>query len=159
MPYEDVKTVQESEKVWERLLKKRIIGKGAKDELSKGLEPLLEYFCKNIHKQHKRLGGDFAVAWCSITRAQRDFCKRLLGPDLVFICLEMDKKILKERLNKRHPDEKDTAKVLFKVCKFSESASVDEDNVHAIAIDRQTSSEEVVEKVLAIANKYKSDQA
>ena len=38
LPYEDVKIVRESEKVWERLLKKRIIGKGAKDELSKGLE-------------------------------------------------------------------------------------------------------------------------
>ena len=158
MPYEDVKIVQDSEKVWERLLKKRVIGKGAKDELSKGLEPLLEYFCKNIHKQHKRLGGDFAVAWCSITRAQRDFCKKLLGPDLVFICLEMDKKILEERLKKRHSDEKDTAKVLFKICKFSELASLDEDNVHAIAIDRNTSSEDVVEKVLTIAKKCK-DQA
>ena len=157
MPYEDVKIVQESEKVWERLLKKMIIGKGAKDELSKGLEPLLEYFCKNIHKQHKRLGGDFAVAWCSITRAQRDFCKKLLGPDLVFICLEMDKKILEERLNERHPNEKDTAKVLLKICKFSEPTSVDEDNVHAIAVDRNTSSEDVVEKVLAIAKKYKFD--
>ena len=155
MSYEDVKIVKDSEKVWERLLKKRIIGKSAKDELSKGLEPLLEYFCKNIHKQHKRLGGDFAVAWCSITRAQRDFCKKLLDPDLVFICLEMDKKILDERLKKRHLHEQDTARVLLKICKFSEPASVDEDNVHAIAIDRNTSLEDVVEKVLVIAKKYK----
>ena len=157
VPYEDVKAVKESEKVWESLFENNIGRNGAKDKLSKGLEPVLEYLCKQIQKQYERLGGDFAVAWCSITRAHRDFCKKVLGSKLVFICLDMDNKILEERLLKRHPENEKTANFLSRICEFSEPASDGELNVHTVHIDRKTTAEEVVEKVLDVTNKYKCD--
>ena len=114
----------------------------------------MEYLCKHIKKQHERLGGDFAVAWCSITRAHRDFCKKVLGPKLVFICLEMDNKILEDRLWKRHPENEKTVNFLTRICEYSEPASDGELNVHTVYIDWKTSTEEVVEKVLDITKKY-----
>ena len=155
VPHEDVKAVKESEKVWESLFKNNIERNGAKDKLSKGLEPVLEYFCKHIQKQHERLGGDFAVAWCSITRAHRDFCKKVLGSKLVFICLEMDNKILEERLLKRHPKNEKTANFLLRISDFSEPALDGELNVHTVDIDSKTTTEEVVEQVLDVTDKYK----
>ena len=118
----------------------------------------MKYLCKHIKKQHERLGGDFAVAWCSITQAHRDFCKKVLGSNLVFICLEMDNKILEERLLKRNPENEKTANFLSRICEFSEPPSDGELNVHTVDIDRKTTTEEVVEKVLDVTNKYKCDK-
>ena len=150
VPYEDVKVVKESEKVWESLFKNNIERNGAKDKLSKGLEPVLEYFCKHIQKQHERLGGDFAVAWCSITRAHRDFCKKILRSKLVFICLEMDNKILKERLLKRHPENEKTANFLLRISDFSEPALDGELNVHTVDNDSKTTTAQCARSVILL---------
>ena len=154
VPKEDVKALIDSNKSWEKIFRKDY----TKEQLSNDLEPQMEYFLRNIKKQHERLGGDFALAWVSITRAQREFCKKILGPNLVFICLEMDTKCQEERLKKRHPDEKETVKWLKQIAKFSEPAGDAEENVHAVWINNKMSEDEVVEKVLTITRKYKSKE-
>jgi len=154
VPKEDVKALIDSHKMVGNIFRKDY----TKEQFSNDLKPQMEYYLRNIKKQHERLGGDFALAWSSITRAQREFCKKILGPNLVFICLEMDTKCQEERLKKRHPDEKETVKWLKQVAKFSEPAGDSEENVHAVWINNKMSEDEVVEKVLTITRKYKSKE-
>ena len=50
-----------------------------------------------------------------------------------------------------------TANFLLRISDFSEPALDGELNVHTVDIDRKTTTEEVVEKVLDVTNKYKYD--
>merc|ERR1712113_980905 len=46
---------------------------------------------KDIAKERKRLGGDWAVAQALPTRELRDHMRKELGPDLIFVVLHMSK--------------------------------------------------------------------
>ena len=43
------------------------------------MSPLLKIMCREISKQKRRLGGDFAVAHAVVTRKSRDLCREV-GP-------------------------------------------------------------------------------
>ena len=56
-------------------------------------------------RQKNRLGGDFAVAFAVMSRKSRDLLRTLLGPDLVFIVLNLTKECQTKRIEARHPGE------------------------------------------------------
>ena len=56
----------------------------------------------DILNERKRLGGDWAIAQAVPSRAMRDEIRQILGPDLVFITLTLDKETQTQRITKRH---------------------------------------------------------
>ena len=52
---------------------------------------LQEYMGECIEYERKRIGGDWVVAHAVPTRRLRDFIRTILGKDLVFILLQLDK--------------------------------------------------------------------
>ena len=50
--------------------------------------PMLKMMCREVERQKKRLGGDFAVAWLLLSRRMRDIAREAC-PDSVFITLTM----------------------------------------------------------------------
>ena len=66
---------------------------------------LIEYYgamCEDIKSLKKRIGGNWAIAHVVFSRIVRDTMREILGPDLTFIHLTMDKEDKLKRLQKRH---------------------------------------------------------
>ena len=58
--------------------------------------------CEDILKQKQRIGGNWAIAHVVFSRFVRDTMREILGPDLTFIHLTMNKEDKLKRLQKRH---------------------------------------------------------
>merc|ERR1711892_239859 len=65
------------------------------------LEEFYSLLCENIIQERRRVGGDWVVAQAVPTRKLREFVKSLLGPELVFVVLDLDAGLQKERLKPR----------------------------------------------------------
>ena len=84
-------------------------------------QTLRDYYaalCRDIAQQRRRVGGDWAVAHVVFSREIRDmmrleagcdqqppvhcYCREILGPDLVFVHLKMNKEDKYKRLMHRH---------------------------------------------------------
>ena len=56
----------------------------------------------DIAQEKARIGGDWAVACVLLTRAARSHLRKILGPDLVIVCLTMSDSERRERVLGRH---------------------------------------------------------
>ena len=68
-------------------------------------ELLMEYhreMALDIHRERKRIGGDFAVACVLLNKDVRSEVRKVLGPDLVIVCLTMPYADKRERVLERH---------------------------------------------------------
>ena len=74
----------------------------AYDKFAEAAKPFYKVMAEDIVRQQKRLGGAFAVAHAVARRESRDYLRSLVGPDLVFIVLNMTLECMKERLTARH---------------------------------------------------------
>lgn len=63
--------------------------------------------CDDILSERKRIGGDWAIATIAMTREVRDHIRSVLGPDLVFVALNMDPEENRKRVKDRHHGEED----------------------------------------------------
>ena len=108
--------------------------------------------CKHILAQKKRLGGDFAVARATPTRYYRTLLRKVLGPDLVFIVLNLDSECGEARLRARHPRPQDQTFVdmLKKMHGFYEPAGEDEENAFNITVSKDMTPKDVMEKAVQI---------
>ena len=73
------------------------IMKGDFDNVEEKFMPMLDAAAKDIAKQRKRLGGDWAIALACFSRSQREMLRKALGPDLVFIVLNMTNECQRKR--------------------------------------------------------------
>ena len=125
---------------------------GQLDGLEEKWGPQYQELGKDIARQRKRLGGDWAIAQAVFTRAQRDALRKIIGPDLVFIVLQMTKECQIKRLQTRHGtgDVDEFLKQLNAIYELYEPASDDEENAYNIIITEDMSIDGVMEKVLEI---------
>ena len=79
-----------------------------KEELAQVYTALAE----NIKHEKLRIGGDFAVAYVVMSRHDRDAIRDVLGEDVVFINLSMNKEDRMKRLVKRHDGDASTAEMI-----------------------------------------------
>ena len=143
------------------LKRKAVVAKSMKEwhKLLKGEEyyDLQEFYslmCENIIKERKRLGGDWIISQGVPSRKLRDLIQSKLGPDLVFIVLDLHKEFQEERLKPRIESVgQDFVKAYMKM--IFEPVEQDEENVFEIKIVRETNLEEVV---LLIKAKLYEDQ-
>ena len=73
-----------------------------KDKMEEAYGPMYKCMADDISKQQKRLGGNWAIAQAVFSRNQRDFLRKAIGPDLVFIVLSLSKECQKKRVMARH---------------------------------------------------------
>ena len=75
------------------------IFKGNFDGIEEKFTPMIDASSKDIAKQRKRLGGDWAIAFACFSRSQRDMVRKALGPDLVFMVMNMTKECQRKRFS------------------------------------------------------------
>ena len=117
---------------------------------------LQEYMGECIEYERKRIGGNWVVAHAVPTRRLRDFIRKILGKDLVFILLQLDKDTTLERLTRRHGNGemgKALTDFCFKIESFYELKASDEENTFDIIITDDMTSHDVNEKILETVNK------
>ena len=107
--------------------------------------------CKDIVAQRKRIGGDWVVAQAVPSRVLRDHIKGELGPDLIFIVLQMTKEDQVKRIEARHGEGhtgSSAVEMLTKVHDLYEAVADDEENAISIAVTEGMNREDVAEKIL-----------
>ena len=149
IPLETIKIAEVAGKAWEAA------ENGQLDGLLEKWGPMYEAMGKDIARQRKRLGGDWAIAQAVFTRDQREVLRKVIGPDLVFIVLQMTKDCQKKRLLARHedPNAEEFVKVLNDIHDLYDSAGDDEENAYNIMITEDMSIDDVMEKVMEIVDK------
>jgi len=117
------------------------------------LDDFTSVLCDDLKSERARIGGDWVVAVVVETREQRDFIRSKLGPELVFVVLDMEMEQQMERIRGRHGEEDESSveylKEWYKVC---EPAADDEDNTVGLKISPDMTPENVVDKILKIVN-------
>ena len=96
-----------------------------------------------------------AIAQAVFSRRQRDKLRKILGPDLVFIVLNMTKECQMKRIKGRHGDSnmlEEFMRVLMKYAEMCEPAGDDEENAFNVTISEDMSKDDVVKKVLEVVN-------
>jgi len=104
--------------------------------------------CEDIENERKRIGGDWAIAAVTLKRATRDFIRSRLGPDLVFVVLNMDDEEIKKRVLARHKGDETALKMMMAVNKLCDPAGEDEENALSVKVTNDMSREDVVNKIL-----------
>ena len=112
-------------------------------------QPMYTAMIKDIRRQKKRLGGNFAVAHAVATRTTRNRIRQELGNDVVFIILNMTKKCQSQRMRGRHGDNLDgMLELMEQMHKLYEPAGENEPNAYDVTIDEDDSKETVLQRVL-----------
>ena len=128
------------------------ISQGKFDGIEEKFRPTLEVVSKTILKQRKRLGGDWSIALACFSRSQREMLRKILGPDLVFIVLNMTNECQMKRLAGRHGDGQgeEFTGYLTKMFEIYEPAENDEENAYNVKVTEDMTPDDVIQKVLEI---------
>lgn len=129
------------------------------EEMNEKMSPMFHEMALDICKQRKRLGGDWAIAQAVFSQAQRDQIRKIIGPDLIFMVLNLTKECQGKRLENRHAGD-DEAGAMFadslkRFYDLYEPAGENEENALNIDITEDMSIEDVVEVVLKTAESIK----
>ena len=111
--------------------------------------PMITALSKDISQQRERLGGDWSVAYAVFSRKQRQLLRELLGPDLVFVVLNMTKDCMVKRLRQRHGDAAERfIKTFENFSQLYEPAGEDEAQAFNLDITEDMDKDHVLAKVL-----------
>ena len=106
----------------------------------------------DIAREHKRIGGNLAVAHGVPTRKFRDHIREQLGANLIFAVLHMTKEDQIERLKARDGGRYGSSDGLAKIYDVFEPATDDEPNALHVLVTKDMSRENVIEKILRLVN-------
>ena len=118
------------------------------DYNSENLEIFYSAMCKDIKTEKKRMGGNWVIAQAVPSKALRDHIKKQLGPELLFVVLNMKKEDQMKRIQARHGEEGKFTDMLTKLYDLYEPATEDEEQATNVFITSDMSKEDVVKKVL-----------
>ena len=125
------------------------------EEMNEVFQLSLNEVAKDISKQNIRFGGNMAVAHAVFSRRQREALRKILGPECVFIVLNMSRECQKKRVIARHA--KDTGMdgliaMMIKFAELYEPAGEDEEGAHNVEITEDMNREDVIQKILEIVD-------
>ena len=127
--------------------------KGNKYDLKK-VTRFYSSLCKDIAKERNRIGGDWVVPHAVPTREFRNHFREELGPDLIFVVLNMSKEDQLARIKGRHGDEVNANKLHVKAYDIYEPVSEDEPNTIDVLVTKDMTRDDVVEQILQMLEKY-----
>lgn len=123
------------------------------EEMNEVFQLLLDEVAKDIFKQNKRFGGNMAVAHAVFSRRQREALRKILGPECVFIVLNMSRDCQKKRVIARHgkgAGMDDLIDMMIKFAEMYEPAGEDEEGAYNVEITEDMNREDVIQKILEI---------
>ena len=128
---------------------------GIFDDFEEALYPMYDFMSKDIVRQRKRLGGNMAIAQAVFSRSQRDFLRKAVGADLVFIVLNLTKDCQIKRVKNRHVDSlgEEFINILVKYAEQCQPAAIDEENAYNVNITEEMTPKDVMEKIIEIVQK------
>ena len=128
-------------------------GKFDKERIEDGCKPFYEEMAKDLIKQRKRIGGDWAIAQAVFSRNQREFIREKVGSGLVFIVLNLTKECQLHRVKARHGDSMGDVflNLMVKYAALCEPAGEDEENAYNITITEDMTRDDVIKKIVEIA--------
>ena len=135
--------------VWENMRK------GIFEGIEKKAKPFYELMSEYLVKERKRLGGNWAIAHAIFSRTQREFLRQKIGPELVFIVMNMSADCQRKRIEGRHGKaiDKEFLEILCKYAEMCEPAGDDEENAYNLDITEDMTKDDVMEKVYEIIQK------
>ena len=123
------------------------------EEVNKKLDAFCVLMANDILKQRSRIGGDWSIAFAMFSRHQREIIRKILGPDVIFIVMNLTKESIKKRLQDRFGDGEIGGKLasqMLAIYKKYEEAGDDEMNSYNLMIDENMSIDDVNDKVIDI---------
>ena len=120
-------------------------------EMSK---PFYQIIAEDIVRQKKRLGGTFAVAQAVPVRKTREILRKFVGPDLVFIVMNLSEACQAQRLKQRH-GEGAAAESLTKMNAGFKPAQDDEEGAYNLLVNEGMSENDVMQRVVDIIDKLR----
>lgn len=157
VPRDDAETVLSFGEKMGKFMSGQISG----NQFDEMIRPVLKIMGKDILRQKIRLGGDFAVAQAVVSRESRELLKKLMGPELVFIVLNLTEESQQARILARHPGKEQEAfqKLLKSLFAAYEPAGEDEPNAYNVSIDQNMTKDDVMNAVIkTIKNDKPSNQ-
>ena len=126
------------------------------DDFATAFLPMYHEIAKDLVKQRKRLGGNWAIAQAVFTKAQREVLRQNIGSDLIFIVLNLTRECQKKRLAARHGDNihEELVQMLEKFYDLFEKAGDDEPNTYNLTVTEDMNVEDVMNKILDIIDKH-----
>jgi len=115
------------------------------------MELMLEYhehLALDIKREKQRIGGDFAIATFLLDRATRDHLRKVLGDQLIIVCLTMSMEERRERVLARHSGDQSSADIGDHFAKLMEPLEDGEPNSIEVQVTSAMNKAEVVEEVL-----------
>ena len=110
--------------------------------------------CEDILKQRKRLGGNWMVDRCILTKEFRELIRKKLGSGLIIVELQLNEELCKKRVLKRHGEDnewdKTVANMLLEVYPQCEFAEQDEENTFTIEVTEEITPEVVANEILIL---------
>ena len=110
--------------------------------------------CEDILKQRKRLGGNWMVDRCILTKEFRELIRKKLGSGLIIVELQLNEELCKKRVLKRHGEDnewdKTVANMLLEVYPQCEFAEQDEENIFTIEVTEEITPEVVANEILIL---------
>ena len=110
---------------------------------------------KDIIKEQKRIGGDFAIAQAVPTRKIREYIQTQFGDNFLFVVLHMSKEDQTDRIKARHGDDcAPMVDMLTKCYDLYEPAGDDEKNAIHCLITKDMTRDDVVDKTLRLVKEH-----
>ena len=109
-----------------------------------------QVLAKHILQERQRLGGNFVVAMGIETRYFRDIIRQIIGPEMVYVILNISKELQYKRVIEREKNPKSSRfKGLVRVYSFFEGVQEGENRVIGINVDENKTIEMVVKEILS----------
>ena len=146
-----METIDSTSEIWNDMM----AGKFDKELIEHGCKPFYDEMAKDLIKQRKRIGGDWAIAQAVFSRNQREFIREKVGSSLVIIVLNLTKECQPHRVKARHGDSMGDVflNLMVKYAALCEPAGEDEENAYNITITEDMTRDDVIKKILEIAQK------
>ena len=109
-----------------------------------------QVLAKHILQERQRLGGNFVVAMGIETRYFRDIIRKIVGPKMVYVMLNISKELQYKRVFKRERNPKlPRFKHMVRVLRFFEGVQEAEYRSISINVDENKTIEIIVEEILS----------
>jgi len=144
---ERIKITEEASVAYMEWINKTATGEYFDLDNNEAIKQVFTLMCEDIDVQKRRIGGDWAVCHAVASKSHRDLIRSKLGPDLVFVLLEMDEELCLERLKDRKNFEGFVER-WENIGNAFQSAAENEEKIIVVKLTQDMTPIDVVEKIL-----------
>ena len=112
------------------------------------VKKLYKNMTEEILSEREKIGGNWIINQRVVNKEFRDYIKSLMGPELTFVTLSLDKEEQVRRIRKKFGDiPQNLIDFLTKVQSLFVSAGADENQAFDVLISTEMTPEDVAEKI------------